>query len=167
MTYAIVYSSKTGNTKRLADAIRAALPAEAVCYCGAPDAAALAADTLFVGFWTDKGSCDAETAAFLKTLSSQRLFLFGTCGFGGDDSYFDRILDNASSCIPAGVPVIGRFMCQGKMPQGVRKRYERTAAEDPGKRPLMTQMIANFDAALSHPDDNDLARLTAAVEAVL
>ena len=166
MTYAIVYSSKTGNTQRLAETIRAALSDQTLLYCGAPDAQALAADTIFVGFWTDKGSCDADTAAFIDTLSNQRVFLFGTCGFGGDAAYFDRILNNVEGKLPADTTLVGRFLCQGRMPQAVRSRYEKLA-EDPDKRTQMTQMIANFDAALSHPDDNDLAQLTAAVEAVL
>lgn len=166
MTYAIVYSSKTGNTQRLAETIRAALSDQTLLYCGAPDAQALAADTIFVGFWTDKGSCDADTAAFIDTLRSQRVFLFGTCGFGGDVAYFDRILNNVEGKLPADTTLVGRFLCQGKMPQAVRSRYEKLA-EDPDKRTQMTQMIANFDAALSHPDNNDLAQLTAAVEAVL
>ena len=65
MSYAIVYSSRTGNTELLARAIQSALPAEDCLYFGGPDAAALAADRLYVGFWTDKGSCDEELAAFL------------------------------------------------------------------------------------------------------
>lgn len=166
MTYAIVYSSKTGNTQRLAETIRAALPAQTLVYCGAPDAKALAADTIFVGFWTDKGSCDADTAAFIASLSGQRVFLFGTCGFGGDDAYFARILDSVAGTLPEDTTLLGRFLCQGKMLQAVRSRYEKLA-EDPQKRAQMEAMIANFDAALSHPDDNDLDQLTAAVEAVL
>ena len=36
MSYAIVYTSLTGNTARLAEALRAALPAEDCLYFGAP-----------------------------------------------------------------------------------------------------------------------------------
>ena len=65
MTYAIVYSSRTGNTALLAQALKEALPQGDCLYCGAPDAKALAAQTIYVGFWTDKGTCDADTAQFL------------------------------------------------------------------------------------------------------
>ena len=54
MTYSIVYSSKTGNTKMLADALHQALPADDCLYFGAPDAQALAAERIYIGFWTDK-----------------------------------------------------------------------------------------------------------------
>ena len=60
MSYAIVFSSKTGNTALLAQTLREQLPQADCCYFGAPDAAALTADTLYVGFWTDKGKADGS-----------------------------------------------------------------------------------------------------------
>lgn len=66
MSYAIVFSSKTGNTALLAQTLQEQLPQADCCYFGAPDAAALAADTLYVGFWTDKGKADAETVVLLS-----------------------------------------------------------------------------------------------------
>ena len=56
MSYAVVFSSRTGNTELLAKTIREALGAEGCVYFGVPDAAALQADTLYVGFWTDRKS---------------------------------------------------------------------------------------------------------------
>ena len=56
MSYAIVFSSKTGNTNLLADTLHTCLPQEICCYFGAPDPAALEADEFYVGCWTDKGS---------------------------------------------------------------------------------------------------------------
>ena len=48
MSYAIVFSSKTGNTKLLADTLHACLPQENCCYFGTPDPAAMEADDLYV-----------------------------------------------------------------------------------------------------------------------
>ena len=92
MSYAIVYSSKTGNTQMLAQAIRQALPLEEGVYFGGPDSAALAAERLYVGFWTDKGACDPDTSAFLPQVRGKEVFLFGTAGFGGDEAYFQKVL---------------------------------------------------------------------------
>lgn len=92
MSYAIVFSSKTGNTALLAQTLQEQLPQADCCYFGAPDAAALAADTLYVGFWTDKGKADADTLDFLQQLHGKRVFLFGTAGFGGSAPYFERSL---------------------------------------------------------------------------
>lgn len=166
MTYSIVYASQTGNTKMLAEALRDVLPAADCLYFGAPDARALAAERIYIGFWTDKGSADALTSEFLASLTTQEVFLFGTCGFGGDATYFSRILDNVGAKMPQGVRLCGRYMCQGKMPQSVRARYERLAADDPQKAPQMAGMIANFDAALSHPDAADVQGLLDMVQAL-
>ncbi len=164
MTYSIVYSSKTGNTKMLADALHQALPADDCVYFGAPDAQALAAERIYIGFWTDKGTCDAETAAFLAQLTQQEIFLFGTCGFGGGVAYFEQILARVRDLLPESVQLVGNYLCPGKMPQSVRDRYVRIAEEEPAKRSHMQKMIFNFDCALSHPDADDLQALIEEVE---
>ena len=76
MSYAIVYSSRTGNTRLLAETIRRSLDPADCLYFGEGDPAALAADTIYLGFWTDKGRCDEQTAHFLSQLTNQRVFLF-------------------------------------------------------------------------------------------
>lgn len=158
MNYAIIYSSRTGNTKLLAETIRETLPQEDCIYFGAPDAAALNAERIYVGFWTDKGSCDAQTAAFLKDVKEQELYLFGTAGFGGSQEYFDKVLERTQANIDKSVPLIGSFMCQGKMPMSVRQRYEQMQ-NSPAKIPNIEDLIENFDKALDHPNQNDLDAL--------
>ena len=111
-----------------------------------------------MGFWTDKGTCDASIAAFLKSLTHQQVFLFGTAGFGGAPAYFAQILSRVQENLGEGVQVSGTYMCQGRMPQAVRDHYE--AMEESPRR---TAMLENFDRALSHPDQQDLDRLKAAV----
>ena len=44
--YSIIFSSLTGNTKKLADTIRAVLPAEDCDYFGAPETAELYSEML-------------------------------------------------------------------------------------------------------------------------
>ena len=164
MKYAIVYSSKTGNTAALADRLHDILPHEHCVYFGdtshySPD---LGADLIFAGFWTDKGSCDESIAQFLKTLTNQKVFLFGTAGFGGSEEYFNKILKTVQKDLHSSNTVIGSFMCQGKMPMSVRQRYENMKKQ-PLHLPNLDAMIENFDKALSHPDADDLERLKQAV----
>ena len=163
MTYAIVYSSRTGHTQLLADTVRETLPGDQCVYFGEPSEKALEADRLYVGFWTDKGSCDELTASFLKKVRDKELFLFGTAGFGVSQEYFNTVLGRVSACTDDSVRIIGSFMCQGKMPMSVRERYEKMAS-GPTRNPNLQGMIENFDKALSHPDGNDLDNLRAAVQ---
>ena len=158
MKYAICYSSRTGNTGKLAEAIRQTLPTLDCVYCGAPHVAANSADVIFAGFWTDKGTCDSQMGEFLQTLENKKVFLFGTAGFGGSAAYFTQILERVRANVTASCEIIGTFMCQGKMPESVRKRYELMKEKMP-QDDKVEMMIENFDKALPHPDQADLTHL--------
>lgn len=163
MRYAIVYSSRTENTKQLAEAIRQALPQEDCIYFGEPSEEALQAERLYVGFWTDQGSSNQEISAFLNRAGERQVFLFGTAGFGGSQEYFDTVLKKAATNLDPQATLIGGYMCQGKMPMSVRNRYEQLQKE--GKMPNAQVMIENFDKALAHPNAADLTALQDAVRA--
>lgn len=166
MRYSIVYSSNTGNTRQLAEEIEKQLPAGELVYCGAPDTAALQAEVLFVGFWTDKGSCDEKVAELLKQADGKTVYLFGTAGFGQSQQYFDQILARVRENLPAGAVYGGGFMCQGRMPQAVRSRYEAMQAKEP-ENARYKMLIENFDAALAHPNADDLEAAAAWVKSCL
>lgn len=152
MKTAIVYSSKSGNTRSVAEIIKNKIGKTE--YFGAPSNDALISELIFVGFWTDKGKCSKETEEFLHNLHGKTVALFGTAGFGGDKLYFNRILSGVKAEIPSDNEILEGFMCQGRMPLTVRERYEKMLQKDPGNIRLAA-LIKNFDNALAHPDKND------------
>lgn len=161
MNYAVIYSSSTGNTRYLAEALKEKLGDACIQLERVKDGTkAEEADGIFAGFWTDKGDCEESMAKFLETLRGKRVFLFGTAGFGQSDAYFERILSNVKMHLDASNTVIGSWMCQGRMPMAVRRRYEGMMEQDPGKA---RQLIFNFDEALKHPDTEDMEALWNAV----
>lgn len=170
MTYVIVYDSATGNTEQLARAVADALPEEgrlAFGRIGEVDVAALEeADRVYAGFWTNRGTCTDEMAEVLASLVGKEVFLFGTAGFGADETYFAGVAARTIANLPESAFVVGTFMCQGRMPESVRARYERTAEANPVQAPRMRELIENFDRAVTHPDADDLARLMAKVQSV-
>ena len=156
--YSIVFSSSTGNTKKLADAVYEILPKDKCDYFGENDSKIPPSDLLYIGFWTDKGSADTKTLELLAKLKNKKIFLFGTAGFGGSDVYFEKILGQVKQSIDSSNAVIGEYMCQGKMPQSVRERYVKMK-ENPEHPANLDMLIANFDCALSHPYMDDLEKL--------
>lgn len=88
--YSVLFSSQTGNTKILAQAIAQALPAAGCDYFGDYQGRVPSSPVLFVGFWTDKGTADAASLELLKTVKNKKIFLFGTAGFGGSAAYFQK-----------------------------------------------------------------------------
>lgn len=180
MNIALVTNSKSGNTAQLAQALREALAASGetvVCDVEVPDvpdvvqledvaSQSLAADAVCVGFWCDKGSCTEGVAKLLEALDGKRVFLFGTCGFGGSREYFDQIVARVAEHLPQTGELVGSFMCQGKMGLGIRARYEAMLAKNPGDARAQA-FIDNFDAALAHPNADDLEAVVASAARAL
>ena len=70
--YSILFSSLTGNTKKLADTLREVLPKEDCDYFGAPEAEVPPSEMLYIGFWTDKGNADSAALELLAKLREQK-----------------------------------------------------------------------------------------------
>ena len=163
MKYAVVFASITGNTKLIGETIAATLAPEECIYCGALDVDKIKeADIVFVGFWTSRSSCSPDVTEFLSQVHNKKIALFGTCGFGGD-SYYQHVLDLVKESINDDCTCLDAFICQGKMPAAVRKKYESKMDSEPEK---MKMMIENFDRALSHPDENDVNAARAFAEKI-
>ena len=160
MTYSVTYSSHTGNTKELAQTINENL--KNVIYYGEHDIKALDADRIYIGFWTDKGTCDSKTIEFLKQAQNKEIFLFGTAGFGESQEYFNQIIERVKANIKENNKIIGSFMCQGRMPQAVRDRYLKLQNDENYQKYQM--LIENFDKALEHPNNKDKDNLIKSIK---
>ena len=57
--------------------------------------------------------------------------------------------------IPEDCTYLGAYMCQGKMPMDVRRRYE-TMKKNGVEPEKVKSFLKNFDEALLHPDDRDV-----------
>lgn len=164
-TYSIVYSSMTGNTAALADQLRALLPAEDCLYFGDPSREAVhtEADLVFVGFWTDKGSCDPATRVFLKKLNNKTIILFGTAGCEIPE-YHQKVMAEAAKEADVSNTVLPGFMCQGRMKPGVKEKALAALAADP-EDAKAKHRLAEYEAALSHPNESDYQALAEWVNA--
>ncbi len=164
--YSIIYSSKTGNTKKLAETIYKILPQnECDYYCAADKIDYELSDVIYIGFWTEKGDADSLTIEFLKQLKNKKIFLFGTAGYGESEKYFKNIINNVKRNIDSSNIIIGTFMCQGKMPLSVRARYEKMKQQN-NLSINVDNLITNFDKALSHPNEKDLKKLEKIIKSI-
>ena len=158
MDYSIVYNSQTGNTKMLAEVIQETLPPESYRYFGEANSEYVDSALVFLGFWTDKGTCDPSTKTFIPSLKNKKIFLFGTAGFGGEQEYYDKILDSVKGNIDASNKVVGTYMCQGKMSLVVSERYEKMMTGTT-KDSKFKDLIDNFDRAASHLNQIDYDKM--------
>lgn len=163
---AIVCESLTGNTAMLAEALRSHLQVENLHVQTPAQADPDSSDIFFIGSWTDKGDCAPATAALLETLRQKDVFLFGTCGFGGSEAYFDTVYRRFADHISPDNQIIGHYICQGKMPESVLSRFAAMKAANP-ESSRWDESIENYNNGLHHPNGKDLGELCDAADQAL
>lgn len=155
MQYEVLFVSHTGNTEKLAKAIYEAIPdGDKEIQRLTKDTPLDLAETYFIGFWTNRGTCSFEVLDYISELHGKNIALFGTCGMGCGQGYFDRIAKQVSAFIPEDNLYLGTFLCQGKMPICVRNKYQELL-EHGNNDGLARRMLHNFDEALLHPNEED------------
>ena len=132
LDYLVLYQSESGNTKKIAATIFAHLPG------------------------TSKDLIDIHTD---KHIPEAKIYFIGfcvhrgTCSMGNSPDYYHTIEKNVSAWIENDNRYLGAFLCQGKMPQKVRQKYESMRTAENAAQ--MDMFIHNFDEALTHPDSLD------------
>ena len=160
MKIQIVYESKTGNTKLVAQSLRDFCQNNHdVIFESVEDVLEVDQnediDLYFLGSWTKQGDCGETMKKYCKKLDGQKVAIFGTSGFGGSKNYYQTLASRFSEEIPSSNEILGSFYCQGKMPSAFRDRYEALLTKNPKDKDLEVN-IENFDEAQSHPDEKDL-----------
>lgn len=170
MNVSVVYDSVTGNTGLLAERLRKNIENSGILELvqfsmasefekGGPE---VSTPVVFIGSWTDKGTCSGKIAKVLQSLQGKKIAYFGTAGFGESGEYYEKIFNRIKENIPAGNEVLGCFFCQGKMPASVNERYKKSLEgldKESSEYGRIAGMIENYSKALSHPDKEDFLNL--------
>nr|WP_314461384.1 flavodoxin family protein BilS [uncultured Clostridium sp.] len=165
MDYLVVYTSKTGNTQKVAMKIFEALPGKSKDIVNLEEYHGEEADTYFVGFWNNRGICTTEVIDFLSNLHDKKIALFGTCGIFENKEYLKQVEKQVSVFLPEDNEYLGCFLCGGKMgPKVLEKCRQMRAQHD---TPQIREMIAAYEDAMLHPNREDLDQACVFTEAVL
>nr|WP_319397024.1 flavodoxin family protein [uncultured Desulfobacter sp.] len=151
----VVYSSRTGNTQQVARAIYEALPEPKEIFSAkeAPDPSAY--DFLALGFWVDKGTANAASARYIKSVTGKKIGLFGTLGAYPDSDHARQCMEKARAMVQ-GNDILGEFLCQGKVDPDLIKMMETKMKDDP-HHSMTPERRARLEEAAKHPDEKDLA----------
>jgi flavodoxin len=159
----IVYSSKTGNTKKLAEGIHSGFTEQNITARIAPveDNPLPAPDeTLLLGFWIDKGTADEKALAYLKNIKGRRIGLFGTLGAYPDSDHAKDCARKVEGIAAEKNICLGSFFCQGKIDPKLTEMFKQFPAGHP--HAMDAQRIKRHEEAAKHPDDADIANAAAA-----
>ncbi|MDR3335353.1 MAG: flavodoxin family protein [Treponema sp.] len=160
----LVYSSKTGNTRKVAEGIAQGLgevariiPIEDVPDEGAP--------VMLLGFWVDKGTADAKSLAYIRKLEGRKVGLFGTLGAYADSEHARETAETMKALVSEKNTCLGCFLCQGKIDLALTEQFKQLP---PGHPHAMDEerMKRHLEAA-KHPDQADIEAALAACKAML
>lgn len=151
----VIYSSQTGNTRKLADAVYETLSGSKKIFTvnDAPDPSGY--DFIALGFWFMSGRPDPGTLEYMSmeyfgNIRGKRLFLFATHGAAADSLSAEDGMSYAKM-LTSEAKIVGTFSCQGEVnPEIIEKA--RTLQEVP-------EWVAQAPKAVGHPNDTDIEEL--------
>lgn len=149
--YALIYSSVTGNTRAVAEALKAVMPENTALLPihKAPEPAAF--DFLVLGFWVRKAAPDPRMLRYMEKVNGKDVAWFGTLAAWPDSPHAQEVRRNADAML-VGNRILGDFLCQGRL------EAKRFAASMNGKgHPLTEERKQRLLEAAKHPNDADFA----------
>ena len=154
MKYLVVYTSKTGNTEKIATEIFKTLPGKSKDIQRVEELNGQEAETYFVGFWNDRGTCSGSIMDFLSSIHGKRVALFGTCGMSGDKEYYKQVESRVSGFVPDDCQYLGCFLCGGRMRPEILQKYRQM--QQVNDSPQIKKLIAAYEEGMLHPNQEDL-----------
>ena len=144
----VVYSSVTGNTRKIAEAFCETVGGTLVRVEDAGEFDGF--DAVAVGYWLWRGGPDPKTADYLSRLSGINVVLFETHSTDNRSEHAVTAFARAASFLGKDCRVISVFECQGQVPESVREKREKMSANDPHAK------SQGWKTSIGHPDENDL-----------
>ncbi len=147
-------SSRTGNTRKVADAVEAEL--RRLGYDVREHERGQEVDTQLVVmcFWCFKSTLDPLNAKLLAGMSGKRVLVFGTFGGYPDSPYADKVRANVIRAVNEKNECAGVFLSQGKVRMDNIEKRRNLPPEDPHH--LDEAGVARVMESQHHPNEEDL-----------
>lgn len=154
----VIYSSLTGNTKKVAEAMAEVMPECTVLPVEEAPASVQEYDLVAVGYWVDKGMPDGKTRSWLGGVENARLAFFGTLGAWPDSDHAKECMAHGEKFAlepERGNTVLGSWLCQGRIDPRILEVMAKMAGNI---HPMTEERRARIAEAAKHPDDDDCRR---------
>lgn len=155
MKVLVTYSSKTGNTKTLAEGIYEGLPMENKTILPMNEVKSLEDyDVILAGYWVDKSGPNEEAKNFLTTIQGKKVGLFATLAYWPDTEHAWNSLVNGEALVKENNTVIGKYICQGKLSEKIIAMFEKLPADNP--HAVNEEKRKRYEVAKRHPSKADI-----------
>ena len=162
--WAIIYSSVTGNTKTIADAMAETLDGNVDVFRvqDAPEDLS-GYEVVLLGYWLRLGAPDPLMLKYLPRVHDARVCFFQTHGTEKASEHAITSFARAGYQLGIGCEILGTFGCQGKINPALLEKRKNAGPDDPHGGP---HSIERWKSAATHPDDADIAAAKAFVAAM-
>lgn len=157
----IIYSTRTGNTKKVAQAIHKEFKDFELVNLDEFDVEKIDCyDQYLIGFWVDKGMPDKKSLSLIQAISHKKVGYFGTLGAYPNGDHGNNVIRRTDEQLQKNNnEILCRFLCQGKIDPNLQKRMAGVSPRDPHyPTPERIQM---WSEATLHPDAQDLRQARA------
>lgn len=146
----VIYSSVTGNTKKVAEEIAKVVGtrAEPVTEISGD---VCDADIIAIGYWLWRGGPDPKTSEFLPKVCGANVVLFETHAAKNRSEHSVTAFARAACLLGENCRILATFECQGKVSEAVALRRAKLPADDPHAR------ASGWHMSTGHPDEADMA----------
>ncbi len=159
----VVYSSRTGNTRKVAEAVFEALPAPKEIHPAAEAPPPENFDFIAIGFWVNRGTADEEAQAYMARVRGKPVGVFGTLAAYPDSEHARECLADVEKLLE-GNDFMGGFLCQGRVDPDAADRVAHLAPET---HPMTAERRNRLEEAKRHPDGKDLQNAKLAFAAMM
>ncbi len=155
MKVQVIYSSRSGCTRRLAEGIYEGIKVDEKTIHDLKDGVpVLDGDVILLGYWVDKGGPNEEMAAFLKTIEGKHVGLFCTLGFWADSVHGQQSLHRGAELVRDKNIVLGGCVCNGVLSEAMMESF-RTRSSGPHSATPASE--ARWEVMKDHPTKNEIA----------
>lgn len=151
----VVYSSKTGNTRKIGESIFEILPEPKAIYAVEQAPPPFGYDFIAIGCWADKGMPDSAAAAYMQNIQNTNVGIFITLGAYPDSEHAQQVMCKAKALLKNNNIVVD-YMCQGKVAAELIQWMEKITITHPDHVHAMNEeRRARLAEAQKHPDVKD------------
>lgn len=171
----IVYSSRTGNTEKIARAVHEALTAEGEYSDATPIIVDIACATdapnpngygwIILAFWVNRGHADDDTLAYLEKLEGKPIGFIATLGAYPDSEHAATVTERFAGLVSTRNRLLGSFLCQGRIDPRLTEKFKSFPPDHP--HAMTPERAKRHRDAASHPDDRDIANAIQACRTML
>ena len=138
---AVIYSSRTGNTQKVAEHLAEALGASC------------------------RSVKDAAAKKYIETLRGRRVFIYGTLGAEPDSEHAEKCIANIRALSDPSNEILGAILVQGAIDPALIEMFKSMPKDN--VHAYTAESAARYAAAASHPDAAAFPKVIAAAKEAL